>query len=129
MTLYRATDAADTMNMAAMLIAAYCQDASMAKNKLDGFLQLGQQRNRASGPRDADHAQLAGLLGGPAPAGPRRPPPAPRSRGVVRVCYGLDQWQAEQAQRPEDDPTGAPVQTGTSDQFNVELGRGKGGGS
>ncbi|MFD9535326.1 hypothetical protein [Streptomyces sp. NPDC060010] len=51
MTLYRATDAADTMNTAAMLIAAYCQDTDMAKDDLDGFLQLSQQRNRAWGAR------------------------------------------------------------------------------
>ncbi|MFD3328836.1 hypothetical protein [Streptomyces sp. NPDC058701] len=48
---------------------------------------------------------------------------------MVRMRYGLGQWQAEQAQRPEDDPTGAPIHTGTSDQFNVELGRVEGGGS
>ncbi|MER6522901.1 hypothetical protein ABT246_39525 [Streptomyces sp. NPDC001553] len=60
------------MNTAAMLIAAYCQDTDMAKDKLDGFLQLSQQRNPAWGPGT--------------PTGPNwsacwadRPPPAPRN--------------------------------------------------
>ncbi|MFD3808544.1 hypothetical protein ACFWTC_34365 [Streptomyces sp. NPDC058619] len=73
MTLYRATDAADMMNTAAMLIAAYCQDTDMGKDQLDGFLQLCQQRNRAWAPGT--------------PTGPNWPvcwadrrPPAPRSR-------------------------------------------------
>ncbi|MEV6576083.1 hypothetical protein [Streptomyces sp. NPDC051577] len=83
MTLYRATDAADTMNTAAMLIAAYCQDTDMAKNELDGFLQLGQQRNRAWGARDADRAQLAGLLG--------RPVHRSGSHGLqARLCDDVD---------------------------------------
>ncbi|MEU0456734.1 hypothetical protein ABZ322_27875 [Streptomyces sp. NPDC006129] len=34
MTLYRSTDAADTMNMAAMLIAAYCEHTGMAADTL-----------------------------------------------------------------------------------------------
>ncbi|MFJ5811156.1 hypothetical protein [Streptomyces sp. NPDC093093] len=97
MTLYRATDAADTMNTAAMLIAAYCQDTDMTKNELDGFLQLSQQRNRAWGARDADRAQLAGLLGRTAPAGSKEP-------SVMMMRYSRGQRQAEQAQYPEDDP-------------------------
>ncbi|MFD3682767.1 hypothetical protein [Streptomyces sp. NPDC058613] len=97
MTLYRATDAADTMNTAAMLIAAYCQDTDTPKDQLDGFLQLSQQRNRAWGPRDADPAQLAGLIGGPAPAGSAEP-------GVMMMRYGRGHRQADQAQYLENDP-------------------------
>lgn len=63
MTLYRATDAADTMDMASMLIAAYCQRTGMAMDTLASHLQTRQQRSRAAGPRgparsrrDARHA-------------------------------------------------------------------------
>lgn len=68
MTLYRATDAADTMNMAALLIAAYRQRSGMRPDTLESYLQLSQQRDRAAGPGDGEWAQLAGLLGEDAPA-------------------------------------------------------------
>ncbi|MEV6574293.1 hypothetical protein [Streptomyces sp. NPDC051577] len=96
MTLYRATDAADTMNMAALLVAAYCHDTGMTEGELEGCLQLGQQRNRAAGPREADRAQLAGLLGRPAPTPSSEP-------GVVMMRYSRGQNQAQRAQYPEDD--------------------------
>ncbi|AQW46543.1 hypothetical protein SHXM_00006 [Streptomyces hygroscopicus] len=97
MTLYRATDAADTMDMASMLIAAYCQHVGMSKDRLESYLQLGQQHSRAAGPTDADRSHVAGLLGEETPAG------ADRS-GLVRMRYGRGERQAEKAQRPEEDP-------------------------
>lgn len=97
MTLYRATDAADTMNMAALLIAAYCQQTGMSEDTLQTYLQTGQQQNRADGPHDDDRAHVAGLLGNPAPKGADEP-------GTVRSMYGHGRRQADDAQRSEDDP-------------------------
>jgi hypothetical protein len=97
MTLYRATDAADTMDMAAMLIAAYCEHAGMAKDTLESYLQVDQQHSRAAGPRNAERAHVAGLLGEAAPAGADEP-------GMVGMRYDHGERQAEQAQHPEDDP-------------------------
>ncbi|MEV6949533.1 hypothetical protein AB0N07_48075 [Streptomyces sp. NPDC051172] len=54
MTLIRATDASDAMDMASMLIAAYCQRTGMALDTLASYLQTRQQRSRAAGPRDSD---------------------------------------------------------------------------
>ncbi|MEE1751184.1 hypothetical protein [Streptomyces sp. SP18CS02] len=95
MTLYRATDAADTMNMVSMLIAAYCEQVGVDPETLDGYLQLSQQENRADGPQEDDRAHLAGLLGQKAPAGASEP-------GSVRMLYGRGQRQAEAAQQPEE---------------------------
>jgi hypothetical protein len=67
MTLYRATDASDTMDMVSMLIAAYCQRTGMAMDILASYLQTRQQRSRAAGPRDGDRHEIAGMLGGPLP--------------------------------------------------------------
>lgn len=67
MTLIRATDASDTMDMASMLIAAYCQRTGMAMDTLASHLQTRQQRNRAAGPRDSDRHEVAGMLGTPFP--------------------------------------------------------------
>ncbi|GAA4659081.1 hypothetical protein GCM10023347_08020 [Streptomyces chumphonensis] len=67
MTLIRATDASDTMDMASMLIAAYCQRTGMALDTLASYLQPRQQRSRATGPRDSDRHQVAGMLGTPLP--------------------------------------------------------------
>ncbi|MEU9117955.1 hypothetical protein AB0D04_41105 [Streptomyces sp. NPDC048483] len=61
MTLYRATDAEDTMNMVSMLIAAFCQRGGMRNSTLGSYLQLSQQRDRAAGPGDGTWAHLAGL--------------------------------------------------------------------
>ncbi|MEU1628182.1 hypothetical protein ABZ746_23200 [Streptomyces sp. NPDC020096] len=96
MTLYRATDAADTMGMVAMLIAAYCQRTGMSKDALESYLQLSQQHSREAGPTDADRAQLAGLLG-------EMPPAAAGERGLERMRYRRGQFQAEGAQQPEED--------------------------
>lgn len=68
MTLIRATDASDTMDSAAMLIAAYCQRTGMGLDTLASYLQTRQQRSRAAGPRDADRHEVAGMLGTPRPA-------------------------------------------------------------
>ncbi|MFE7116540.1 hypothetical protein ACFU99_14115 [Streptomyces sp. NPDC057654] len=67
MTLIRATDASDTMDMASMLIAAYCQRTGMAMDTLASYLQTRHQRSRAAGPRDADRHKIAGMLGTPLP--------------------------------------------------------------
>ncbi|MFF8582673.1 hypothetical protein ACF05R_28560 [Streptomyces albidoflavus] len=67
MTLYRATDAADTMNLAALLIAAYCQCTGMALTTLASYLQVRQEHSRAAGPREAEPNEVAGMLGAPLP--------------------------------------------------------------
>ncbi|MFH8476952.1 hypothetical protein [Streptomyces sp. NPDC018000] len=69
MTLIRGTDAADTMDTASMLIAAYCQRDSMAMDTLASYPQTRQQRSRAAGPRESDRQEIAGMLGGPTPLG------------------------------------------------------------
>ncbi|WP_248000952.1 hypothetical protein [Streptomyces sp. RPA4-5] len=38
MMLYRATEASDTLNMVAMLIAAYCQRTDMCQDTLTSYL-------------------------------------------------------------------------------------------
>ncbi|MFD7973685.1 hypothetical protein [Streptomyces clavifer] len=69
MSLYRATDAADTMNTLALLLAAYCQQhTNTSMETLASYLQTRQQRSRASGPRESDRHEIAGMLGGPVPA-------------------------------------------------------------
>ena len=97
MTLYRPTDAADTMNMAAMLIAAYCQRTNMAPDTLQSYLQVGQHDFRSAGPQDEDSAHLTGLLGKALSYEMLRTP-------RLRTLHGHVQQQAEQAQTPEDDP-------------------------
>ncbi|MEV4998540.1 hypothetical protein [Streptomyces niveus] len=68
MTLIRATDASDTMDMASMLIAAYCQEhAEISMETLTSYLQTRQQRSRAAGPRASDRHEVAGMLGTPLP--------------------------------------------------------------
>lgn len=68
MTLYRTTDASDTMNMAALLIAAYCQRTGMSMSSLTSYLQVRQQRSREAGPRDSYRGEIAGMLGTPLPS-------------------------------------------------------------
>ncbi|MFH9426269.1 hypothetical protein [Streptomyces sp. NPDC017529] len=97
MSLYRATDAADTMNMVAMLIAAYCEHTGMAPDTLRGYLQVEQQELRSAGPQDDDRAHVAGLVGEALSHEAMRAP-------ANRMRYGRGQRQAEQAQHPEDDP-------------------------
>ncbi|WP_234426878.1 hypothetical protein [Streptomyces niger] len=94
MTMYRATDAADTMDMAALLIAAYCQRMGMS-DVAHRYLQAGQQHNRAAGPQKADHAEVAGLLGEPAPT---------TDDAGSRLQYAWGQHYAEDALTPEDAP-------------------------
>lgn len=88
MTLYRVTDAEDTMNMVALLIAAFCQREGMAPDTLETYLQIWQQRSRAAGPTEAEQAHLADLLDDEAPA-------SAGERG---------QYTAENAQQVDDDP-------------------------
>ncbi|MFE1781254.1 hypothetical protein ACFW9F_01335 [Streptomyces sp. NPDC059506] len=97
MTLYRSTDAADTMNMVAILIAAYCRRIGMAPDALQSYLQVEQQGIRAAGPQDNDRAHLAGLLGETLSYEMLREP-------QNRMLHDRGQWQAEHAQGPEDDP-------------------------
>jgi len=97
MTLYRATDAADTLDMASLLIAAYCQSIGTPMDTLRSYLQVGQQHDRSAGPQDEDRAQLAGLLDEVAPAGGDE-------RGLVRLRYSRGQYQAHTEREWEDDP-------------------------
>lgn len=97
MTLYRATDAADTMNMVALLIAAYCESTGMAADTLQSYLQVGQQELRSAGPQEEDRAHVAGLMGEALSYEAMRAP-------ANRMRHGRGQRQAEQAQFPEDDP-------------------------
>ncbi|WP_228183911.1 hypothetical protein [Streptomyces anulatus] len=97
MTLYRATDAADMMNMVAMLIAAYCERTGMAPETLQSYLQVGQQELRSAGPQEESRAHVAGLLG------------EALSYKAMRASTNRDehregQLEAERAKRPEDDP-------------------------
>lgn len=97
MTLYRATDAADTMDMVAMLIAAYCERTGMASHTLQSYLQVEQQAIRAHGTQEEDRAHVAGLMGEELSYEAMR-------ASTNRMRYHRGQRQAEQAQRPEDDP-------------------------
>ncbi|MFI9630360.1 hypothetical protein [Streptomyces sp. NPDC052042] len=68
MTLIRATDASDTMDMASMLIAAYCREhTDISMDTLSSYLQTRQQRSRAAGSRKSDRHEVAGMLGTPLP--------------------------------------------------------------
>ncbi|MEU2872988.1 hypothetical protein ABZ769_27955 [Streptomyces olivoreticuli] len=95
MTLIRATDASDTMDMAAMLIAAYCQRTGMAMDTLASYLQIRHQQRRADGPRESDRQELAGMLGEPVPD-------ADDSEAQLRVSWG--RGRARDALTPEEDP-------------------------
>lgn len=97
MTLYRATDAADTMNMVPMLIAAYCERTGMAPETLRSYLQVGQQELRSAGPQEDSRAHVAGWLGEALSYEAMRTPTA-------REEHREGQIEAEQAKRPEDDP-------------------------
>jgi hypothetical protein len=97
MTLYRATDAADTMNMVAMLIATYCEHTGTAPDTLQSYLQVGQQELRSAGPQEEDRAHVAGLVGEALSYEAMRAP-------ANRMRHHRGQRQAEQAQSPEDDP-------------------------
>ncbi|MEU7432519.1 hypothetical protein AB0B07_17045 [Streptomyces sioyaensis] len=91
MTLYRATEASDTRNRVAMLIAAYCQRTGMSQDRLTSYLQTTLQHSRGAGPTKEDRAHLAGLLGEPAPEGTAR-----------SVDFLQGQLEAKAAQHPED---------------------------
>jgi hypothetical protein len=97
MTLIRGTDAADTMNMMSLLIAAYCQKTGMPQATLATYLQSGYQHSRAAGPTEAERAQLAGLLGEEIPS-------QTEEQGLVHSRYRRGQITAEDVQEWEDDP-------------------------
>lgn len=87
MTLIRATDASDTMDMASRLIAAYCQQyTNVSMDTLASHLQTRQQRSRAAGPRDSDRYEIAGMLGAPLP---------PENAPDARRWYSWGQGYAE----------------------------------
>ncbi|MGX9230271.1 hypothetical protein ACWV95_36575 [Streptomyces albus] len=96
MTLYRSTDAADVLTMASMLIAAHCERTGMAPDTLRYYLQTDYQKSRADAREmNRARAQVAGLLGEPAPEGDDR---------VLAMRYAQGQHRAEDALTPEDDP-------------------------
>ncbi|RPK23182.1 hypothetical protein EES37_38220 [Streptomyces sp. ADI91-18] len=97
MTLYRTTDAADTMDMAALLIAAFCQREGMSQEGMESYLQIDQQQSRAAGPGAAERAHLAGLLGEEAPEGTAE-------QGLSSMRYRRGQYAAENVQEYQDDP-------------------------
>ncbi|SEE57529.1 hypothetical protein SAMN05428939_7941 [Streptomyces sp. TLI_105] len=95
MTLIRATDAADTMDMASLLIAAYRQQhTDVEMDTLSSHLQVRQQRSRAAGPRESDRQEVAGMLGGPQP---------PESDADARRWYSWGQGYAEEGLMTEPD--------------------------
>ncbi|MCX5401322.1 hypothetical protein [Streptomyces sp. NBC_00102] len=93
MTMIHATDVSDTMDMASMLIAAYCQRTGMALDTLASYLQTRQQRSRAAGPRDADRYQVDGMLGTPLP---------PEDVQSAKTRFSMGQRYAENG--PMDEP-------------------------
>ncbi len=93
----RVIDAADTMDMVALLIAAYCERTGMAPHTLQSYLQVGQQELRCAGPQEEDRAHVAGLVGESLSYEAMLAP-------VNRMRHHRGQRQVEQAQRPEDDP-------------------------
>ncbi|REK84460.1 hypothetical protein DY245_43185 [Streptomyces inhibens] len=95
MTLIRATDAADTMDMASMLIAAYCQKTGTALDTLASYLQTRQQRSRAAGPQDKDREELAGILSDPVPD---------QDDQAMSLQFSWGQRHAKRALTPEGDP-------------------------
>ncbi|TGZ12341.1 hypothetical protein DV517_74360 [Streptomyces sp. S816] len=97
MTLYRSTDAADTMNMVSMLVAAHCERTGMDPHTLSSYLQVGQQELRSAGPQEEDRAHVAGLMGEELSYEAMR-------TEVNRMRHHRGQQHAEQAERPEDDP-------------------------
>lgn len=97
MTLYRATDPADIMDMAAMMIAAHCERTGMAAHTLQTYLQAGQQAIRHHGADEEDRSHVAGLLGEPLSYEAMR-------ASANRMRFERGQRQAEQAQRPDEEP-------------------------
>ncbi|PLW72035.1 hypothetical protein C0036_14855 [Streptomyces sp. DJ] len=96
MTLYRATDAADTMNMVATLIAACCQRTGMAPESLESYLQAGQQHSRAAGPGTTTARTW--------PVCWARGSPTRCCAPQLRMLHSRGLQQAQQAQALEDDP-------------------------
>jgi hypothetical protein len=97
MTLYRATDAADTMGMAALLIAAYLEAGGGNIRDIRQHLQSSQQRIRVDGPDRSARASAAGLLGRPLPE---------QNTGdgnIGQVQHSLAQLRGEAARAGEDD--------------------------
>ncbi|GGP78161.1 hypothetical protein GCM10010214_62050 [Streptomyces abikoensis] len=67
MTLYRATDAADTLDSTSLLVAAYLEHTGASTETPHRYLQCHQQLSRAAGPQDDDRPTRPGC-----PADPRR---------------------------------------------------------
>ncbi|MFF2964935.1 hypothetical protein ACFVT1_40090 [Streptomyces sp. NPDC057963] len=99
MTLYRATDAADTMNMVAMLIAAYCQRTGMGRESLETYLQLEQTARPGQGAGRWGLGAPGGLLGEEAPVAASEP-------GTwASMQFRSGRRHATNAQKVEDDPS------------------------
>lgn len=77
MTMYQETNATDTLDMASLLIAAYCQHTHLSEDTLQSSPRTSRRQSPAAGPQDANRAPSAGQLGGAAPnadgSGPRMP--------------------------------------------------------
>ncbi|WP_432250743.1 hypothetical protein ACRAR1_29345 [Streptomyces sanyensis] len=62
MTLYRATDAADTIDMMALLIAAYCEHTNMDPPRCRSASRVERSRSVLTA-HEEDRAHVAGLMG------------------------------------------------------------------
>ncbi|GAA0444972.1 hypothetical protein ABZ951_02340 [Streptomyces sp. NPDC046215] len=93
MALHRATDAADTLDTASMLIAAYMEREGAGRDTLQRYLQPRRQQDRTAGPQAAEHAYLDGVLGRPAPEDARH-----------HMGFLTGQYHAQVAQDPEEEP-------------------------
>ncbi|MFI9031099.1 hypothetical protein [Streptomyces sp. NPDC053560] len=83
------------MEMASLLIAAYCQRTGMSQGTLDAYLQVSKRHSRASGPGEPERHEVAGLLGEPAPDSDDR---------CARSRHARGRRRAEEALTPETDP-------------------------
>jgi len=98
MTLYRATDAADTMDMAALLIAAYLEATGGNVPDIRQHLQPSQQHARADGPGPSARATAAGLLNHPLTEQDTE------DQNLQQVQHSLAQRHNEAARTGHEDP-------------------------
>lgn len=94
MTLYRAADAADALDMASLLIAAYLQDAGADSETIHSYMQSKQQQSRSQGPGRQHQAELDGLMGRP----------TPEDKGPLSTRHSFGRNHAKAAQTNEVDP-------------------------
>jgi hypothetical protein len=98
MTLYRATDAADTLDMAALLIAAYLEATGGNVRDIRQHLQGSQQHLRADGPGPSARASAAGLLNRPLTE------QAEDGGEILPVQHALAQRHGEAGRAGDEDP-------------------------